>query len=411
MAHYSTPGVYPQELFLRPSVEQPTGVPAFVGLISAAEANAAGAALQPLAAGAWRVVAPPETAASIGGVAPLTLWPQFAERFKAAAGYGYLAQAVYGFFLNGGRLCYPLLACYDDGVAPAAALEAALGILEANDAIDLVCAPDIMRWPDLGSVQIMQTIVLDHCARLGDRFAILDALPQAGPDRVLDQAQALNSASGALYFPWLDIGLRTTAQRDQPIYVPPCGHIAGIYARSDAQDGVHKAPANQIVEGALDLQINLADSQQAQLNDRQVNCLRSFSGRGIRVWGARTLSQDPAWTYVNARRLFLAAARGIQRSLADVAFEPNDPLLWARIERELNGYFNTLFQRGALHGATPEEAFYVRCDASTNQHDSRDRGEVVTEIGLAPSLPNEFVVVRIIHGASGVTTAGPRLPG
>jgi phage tail sheath protein FI len=228
---------------------------------------------------------------------------------------------------------------------------------------------------------------------------------------VLDQALGLNSASGALYFPWLDIGFRTTALREQPIYVPPCGHIAGIYARSDAQVGVHKAPANLVVEGALDLQINLTDSQQAQLNDRQVNCLRSFSGRGIRVWGARTLSQEPTWTYVNVRRLFLAAARWIHRSLADVAFEPNDPLLWARIERELNGYFNTLFQRGALRGATPEEAFYARCDATTNPLDARDQGQVVTEIGLAPSLPNEFVVVQIIHGASGVTMAGPRLPG
>lgn len=392
LQHYSTPGIYPQDVFVPPPAALRTGVPAFIGLISRSEANAAGID-----------VSMPNV------LTPITLWPQFSARFGAVASYGYLALAVYGFFLNGGRMCYPLVACFEDGTPPAIALDIALHVLATNSDIDLICAPDIMRWPAPGDVQIMQAMLLDHCAALGDRFAILDALPSTSAADVLNQAQALNSPNSALYFPWLDVGIRTGAQHDVPIYVPPSGHMAGIYARSDEQVGVYKAPANERIEGVLDLHITLTDSQQAQLNDGHVNCLRSFPGRGIRVWGARTLSQDTAWTYVNTRRVFQTAGRWIARTLADVAFEPNDPLLWARIEREVNAYCNALFQRGALRGGTPEEAFYVRCDGTTNPLDARDRGEVVTEIGLAPSFPNEFIVVRIIHGASGVTMTGPEL--
>jgi hypothetical protein len=322
---------------------------------------------------------------------------------------------VRGFFENGGRLCYVLpLDPQGDAVQ---VLHRGLAALATLDVIDLVCAPDIMHWSTAPKVvQTLQEAVLDHCATLGDRFAILDALPVAGGEqdaveRVLTQADQLNTANGALYFPWLDVGLRTGAQRDQPRYVPPCGHVAGVYAASDERIGVHKAPANERLAGVLDLQVHLTETQQGDLNSRRVNCLRSFRGRGIRVWGARTLSQESAWTYVNTRRLFLTAGRWVAHSLVDVAFEPNDPLLWARVERELTTYFGTLFQRGALKGRTMQEAFYVRCDATTNPPEGRDQGAVITEIGLAPSLPNEFVVVRIIHGASGVTLAGPNRPG
>jgi phage tail sheath protein FI len=135
--------------------------------------------------------------------------------------------------------------------------------------------------------------------------------------------------------------------------------------------------------------------------------LRAFPGRGIRVWGARTLSSDPAWTYVSVRRLFLTACRWIERNMVGAVFEPNDPRLWTRISRELTAYFNDLFRQGALQGRTPQEAFYIKCDAETNPLEIREAGSVITEIGLAPGLPNEFVIVRIIHGASGVTITGP----
>ena len=160
----------------------------------------------------------------------------------------------------------------------------------------------------------------------------------------------------------------------------------------------------------IDLEWNLTDADQNYLNPKRVNCLRSFPGRGIRVWGARTLSGQDLWTYVNVRRLFLTAVRWIEWNMGAVVFEPNTPQLWARIERELGAYFRAQFRAGAFKGRTPEEAFYVKCDADTNPPELRDSGQVVTEIGLAPNLPFEFVVIRLIHGERGVSIAGPMDP-
>ncbi|HEX9374024.1 MAG TPA: phage tail sheath subtilisin-like domain-containing protein [Roseiflexaceae bacterium] len=421
---YRTPGVYRQDVFLEPVADLRTGVPAFVGLVRKAEVdNQAGqVSLQPLpSAGLWLVRkydpdrgaiwAPPAGAYS---QAPeeLTLWPQFVERFGALASYGYLAAAVRGFFANEGRLCYVQLVCY--AADAAAALDAGLATLGPLDTIDLVCAPDIMRPPLAGGaptatdVQVLQTKLLDHCGAHGDRFAILDALPGAAVDEVIRQRDGLNSANAALYYPWVRV-----ADDGAPggAFIPPSGHVAGVYARSDARVGVHKAPANETLEGVLDLEVGLTAREQDRLNPSGVNCLRSFPGRGIRVWGARTLSRDPNWTYVNVRRLFLTAGRWVQRNMADTVFEPNDPRLWTRIGRELSTYFTGLFQRGALRGNTPQEAFYVKCDAATNPPEVRAAGQVVTEIGLAPGLPGEFVVVRIILAAGGVSIVGPALPG
>jgi phage tail sheath protein FI len=184
--------------------------------------------------------------------------------------------------------------------------------------------------------------------------------------------------------------------------VPPSGHVAGIYARSDQQRGIHKAPANEVLEGVLDLEVNLTDEQQGELNPEGVNCLRAFPGRGIRVWGARTLSGEP-WVYVNVRRLFLTAARWIERNLAQKVFEPNDSRLWEQIKRELTAYFSALLRQGGLRGNTAQDAFYVKCDEETNPPEVRDVGMVVTDIGLAAARPNEFIVVRITHNTSGVT--------
>jgi len=158
------------------------------------------------------------------------------------------------------------------------------------------------------------------------------------------------------------------------------------------------------------VEVNVTDADQATLYPESVNCLRAFPGRGLRVWGARTLSTDPAWLHVSVRRLFITAGRWIERTMADVAFEPHDVLLWARIERELRGYFSGLYRQGALRGASEEDAFYVKCDAETNPSDVQALGAVVTEVGLAPAVPHEFVVVRLVHGASGLTITGPARP-
>jgi hypothetical protein len=449
MRTYPTPGVYREDVFPAPAAELRTGVPAFLGfardkpLFNIKPAFQSELDNEIISADLWQEFRDRKIALSrdvtlsieekgsawlitdkghrqtyqvrkekgltvytkiaFNDPQRLTLWPQFERRFAAPRSGGYLAHAVRGFFANGGDLCYVVR--LDDTVSPREALRDALAALAPLDTIDLVCAPDVVM--DREHVPALQQEVLDHCEKAGDRFAILDSLLGAGVDEVLEHRRELRGNNGALYYPWIQVldGPAATGG-----FVPPCGHVAGVYARSDRRAGVHKAPANEILESVLDLEVNLSAAQQGELNPVGVNCLRAFPGRGIRVWGARTLSDDPAWSYVNVRRLFLTAARWIERNMADVVLEPHNPNLWERIKRELNVYFDRLFRQGALKGSTPQEAFYVKCDETINPPEVRDAGLVITEIGLAPALPNEFIVVHIIHGASGITITGPTRP-
>lgn len=391
MANYLTPGVYREDLFEAPTDELQTGVPIFLGYTRAEKATGAEAG---------------QKVAEVNRPQRLTHRSQFESIFGAPLSDGYLGEAVNGFFENGGRLCYVVRLLDRDDTTPTDALRAGLEAMTSLETIDLVCVPDIMWTPTEATV--LQQIVLDHCDKLGDRFAILDSIPNANVTAVQEQRQALHGTNGALYFPWISTGDRTV--KGELRYVPPSGHVAGVYARTDQRVGVHKAPANEVLEGVQDLKSDLNQAQQDQLNPVGINCLRAFPGRGIRVWGVRTLSHNPAWTYINVRRLFLTAGRWMERSLAGVIYEPNDPKLWARIHRDLTAYFRELFQQGALKGRTAREAFYIKCDAETNAPDVREAGTIVTEIGLAPAIPNEFVVVRIMHGASGVTISGPSRP-
>ncbi len=374
---YRSPGVYTEEIFFSPSERLQTGVPVFMGLTEKRPEK-------PDDPGAFR----------------LFRWSEFEQKFGAPVVNSYLPFAVRGFFENGGQLCYvvPIEA------ATKPVIDHTLSMLESWDDIDLICAPDIMT--NEAEASELQQLVIHHCDKTNDRLALLDSLPNAGVHQVLDHRNRLKGTNVALYFPWI----RVTEGPEKDILIPPCGHIAGIYARSDRRIGVHKAPANEIIEGVLDLGLSLTKFQQDDLNPKGINCLRIFEGRGIRVWGARTLSHDPAWTYVNVRRLFLTASRWIERNLTNAVFEPNDSGIWARITRELTAYFNDIFQQGALMGNTSREAFYIKCDADTNPPEVRDLGVVVTEIGLAPSLPNEFVVIHIAHGANGITITGPGRP-
>jgi len=394
--HYMTPGVYREKIYPSGPVEFSTGVPAFLGYCGRAEDSKNGDDFySPLM---------------------LTGWPHFEARFTVPSFSGYLQDAVRGFFENGGKRCYVVF-LKDDGV-PRIELAKGLEALEPVDTVDLICTPDIMQNQEPARITGLQQQVLDHCRVCGDRFAILDSLPigkdenaAANPMQdVLDQRKNISGINGALYFPWLGARERTQADEPKVRYVPPCGHMAGIYARTDERVGVHKAPANEVIEGIVDLAVNVSESQQTQLNPAGINCLRVLPGRGIRVWGARTLSRDPAWTYVNVRRLFLTAGRWIERNMTAAVFEPNTVDLWERITRDLNMYFNDLFQKGALKGNSPGEAFYVKCNAETNPPEARDEGKIISEIGLAPNRPNEFVIVRIIHAAGGVTIAGPIVP-
>ncbi len=370
-----TPGVYREDVFPAPEVEHLTGVPAFLGFAGQGDFNVP---------------------------RPLMLWSQFEDQFGEHPN-SYLTSAVRGFFDNGGRLCYGVR--LDESLDALKALRQGLEALAALDTIDLVCAPDLMRPtpPDPDAVQVLQAAILEHCDLLNDRFAILDSLPNADAQAVQAQRAGLNSANGALYYPWVWIPDPSNSRRS--VSVPPCGHIAGLYAASDQAVGIHKAPANGVLEGVLGLETTLTHAQQGPLNAEHINCLRAFPGRGILVWGARTLSSDPEWTYINVRRLFLEAARWLERALPELTFEANDPWLWTRISRKVTGYCETLFESGILKGVTAQQAFYVKCDSETNPPEARAEGMVIAEIGLAPALPNEFIVIRVIHGAGGVTVS------
>ncbi len=379
MIQLASPGVYRQEVFAAPPVTLGTGVPAFLGYASGpAGLN------QPL---------------------PLFSLADFTANFGGVVENAYLSFAVRAFFANGGSLCYAVR--LDDAQPPELALQSGLDALSASDTIDLIAAPDIMRLrqpgnlaPDPVQVRTMQSAVVAHCELLGNRFALLDSLPGGG---VLAQRSGIRSADAALYYPWVRM---TSGPSWSGGLAPPCGHVAGVYARTDSETGVYKAPANEALEDAIDIEVPIGRADQNALNPAGINCIRAFPGRGILVWGARTLSSDPAWTYVSTRRIFLTAGRWIARNLASLAFEPNNEALWALSTREINRYFQELFESGALAGATAETSFYVKCDAETNPPNTRNTRMLVTEIGVAVGVPSEFIVVRIVESASGTAIQG-----
>ena len=208
---------------------------------------------------------------------------------------------------------------------------------------------------------------------------------------------------GAVYYPWIRVA--NPLGNGESMLVPPSGHMAGIYARSDTERGVHKAPANEVVRGAIGLALQITKSEQDSLNPIGVNCIRAFPGRGIRVWGARTISSDPAWRYINVRRLFNYVEESIELGTQWVVFEPNDVDLWERVKRDITAFLTRVWRDGALFGTTPEEAFYVKCDEELNPPEVRDAGMLIIEIGLAPVKPAEFVVFRISQWAGGTAVS------
>jgi len=201
----------------------------------------------------------------------------------------------------------------------------------------------------------------------------------------------------ALYYPWIESA--DMVRGKGTVRVPPSGYVAGVYARTDTERGVHKAPANEVVRGATGLPVQVTQSEQDSLNPLGINCIRTFPGRGIRIWGARTLSSDASWRYINVRRLFNMVEESIERGTQWVVFEPNDQGLWARVKRDVTAYLKTVWNSGALFGATPAEAFYVKCDAELNPPEVRDLGQLIIEIGIAPVKPAEFVIFRISQWA------------
>jgi len=343
----------------------------------------------------------------------ITNWSQFVKTygdFKECSTH--LAHAVYGFFNNGGSRCFVVNVGAPDGT-PAAKKDdkekaapkpdrdglfigsdkgpgqrTGMKCFDEVDEIAIVCAPG-------QTSPAVQDALLSHCETRKDRFAILDS-PETisgGVDRL---PKPRDSKYGAYYFPWIQVYDPDKGN----IFVPPSGHIAGVYSRVDSERGVHKAPANELVRGALGLKYNVSKGEQDLLNPKGINAIRFMSG-GIRIWGARTLSSDPAWKYINVRRLFIMVESSIELATQWVVFEPNDHRLWKRVTRTIASFLTLLWRNGALMGTAPEQSFYVKCDEETNPAEVVDAGQLVVEIGLAPVKPAEFVIFRIGQMASG----------
>lgn len=295
-----------------------------------------------------------------------------------------------------------------------------LGILAGMDALDridgisFVAAPDLMLLAqDQAKANVndkdkdakdmacdAQLALLSRCIARRDRIAILD-MPMGRQDEALDYRKRFPDTSfGALYHPWVCV--------DDPLgapgalrTIPPSGHVAGMFARTDRLRGVHKPPANEVLEGVWDLSHAVDAVAHGQLNEAHVNAIRALPGRGVLVLGARTLSVDRRWWFVNVRRLFAMIEEAIDEQMQWLTFELNAPALWREIDRAVRGLLQRLYGAGMLDGATPEDAYSVRCDETTNPPSVVDGGSVVCEIGIQPSYPAEFVIVRI-----GVTRCG-----
>jgi uncharacterized protein len=334
-----------------------------------------------------------------------------------------LAHAVYGFFFNGGSECYVVnLGKKDEVETPTQdkglvkeplTLEQGLKILERIDEIAILAAPGYTEKNDY--IQLTTA-----CEKLEDRVAILD-----GPDTINDYTLArfknqdgtkaddqkewgMPNASkrgfNTLYAPWIMVANPDpeTNEKTPRVKVPPSGHVAGIWARSDATRGVHKAPANEPVRGALKLEYQFSHQEHGALNILGVNCIREFAGAGgILVWGARTLAVNSLWRYLNLRRLFNQIEESIEEGTRWIVFEPNDRPLWQAIKRDVTAFLMNYWRNGALRGRTPEEAFFVKCDEENNPFDRIKNGEVHIDIGIAPVFPAEFVIFHIFQKEDG----------
>jgi len=385
---YLTPGVYIQEESTGARPIQPVGTStaAFLGEAPLADART-------------------------NKAVPVNSWTEFVAIFGGDDPKStHLALAVNGYFLNGGSRCFIVNVGKKGSVSGGGKTRSGVAVLEEVDEVTMVAAPG---YTDA----ISYDAILTHCENMGDRVALLDAPLDVSDTRKLlevavaskDDAAAKSGAKprpsdrgfGAFYFP--SITMRDPFSPKELVDTYPSGFIAGICARTDAQRGVHKAPANEIVRGALNLTYRVTDAEQGDLNANGVNVIRLFSREGIRVWGARTLAPATSeWRYLNVRRLFNFIEESLAIGLRWAVFEPNDQSLWKSMTRDITAFLMQLWRDGALFGATPQQAFFVKCDAETNPPDSVDQGKVVCVVGIAPVKPAEFIVIRIGQSAAGV---------
>lgn len=419
-----TPGVYVEEVpsGARPIEAVGTSTPAFVGT-----ADSRGA--------------------PVGEPVAVNNWLQYLRLFPSEGPCTPLTLAVHGFFGNGGQRCF-VLDVGPGGTLTGTTRRPGISALEEVDEVAIVAAPG---FTDAASYEAL----LQHCENQRDRVAILDApldvrdvsqltrVGTAPPDDGPGPARAGGAADadddggaagdgggdgpagtpratvapgvaprqsswGAFYYPWIRVVDPATGE---VVAAPPSGHVAGIWARTDASRGVHKAPANEPIRGAVDLTYRLTAAEQGELNTAGVNGLRFFSTEGIKVWGARTLAGSSSeWRYLNVRRLFAMVEESIVRSTSWIVFEPNDSTLWNMIRRDIGSFLLRLYSQGALMGRTPAQAFFVKCDEETNPPEEIDAGVVTTYVGLAPVKPAEFIVFKVsqYQGGASVEQEGQR---
>src|SRR5438046_1549888 len=398
MPNYLSPGVYVEEVEAgsRPIEGVGTATAAFVGLAEKGPVNSP---------------------------TLVTNWSQFSQAFGGFLEGSYLAHSVYGYFLNGGGSAY-VVRIGADGHAPSAQaelpsakdkslagyrvlaleggqpgndiqVEVAEASQPADDTFKLVITrgKDREEYDNVTTRKGKSNVVT--AVKAASKLIQLEEIGTAG---ALEKVPAPKYATR--YWPWVKVFDPLAGQAN---FVPPSGHMAGIWARSDDTRGVHKAPANEVVRGAISLELQITKSEHDLLNPQGINVIRAFPGRGIRVWGARTLSSDPAWRYINVRRLFNYIEGSILLGTQWVVFEPNDMALWERVKRTISAFLVRVWRDGALFGATPSEAFYVKCDGEVNTAETIDAGQLIVEIGIAPVKPAEFVVFKIAQFSGGTS--------
>lgn len=293
--------------------------------------------------------------------------------------------AVKGFFENGGQRLYVRRVSREalNDLNPDAFVAAIESLNELDD-VSVCLAPGL--WSSA-----VHDALTKRCETRRDCFAILDPPNNLYFTGILNFRRRLNTPFAALYYPWIEVRDHDGGSAE----IAPSAHVAGVYARVDHDRGVHKAPVNEVIRGINKLVRNVTDDEQKLLNPEGINALRSFRGRGNLVWGARTLSLDPEWKYVNIRRYFTYLERSIDKGTQWAVFEPNDEPLWAKVRQNIANFLTRVWRDGALQGTKPEEAFFVKCDRSTMTQDDIDQGRLACLIGVAPLKPAEFVIFRI----------------
>ncbi|MEV6814040.1 phage tail sheath subtilisin-like domain-containing protein [Micromonospora sp. NPDC051296] len=415
MPTYFSPGIYVEEV---PSGARPIGP---VGTSTAAFVGVA-----------------PDRTAHLGEALAVNNWTDFLRLYADGDQLEStpLARAVFGFLDNGGTRCWVVNVGESGSVAGTGRQRGGLNLLEAVDEISILAAPGfhdpVSHEALLSMAEKTRTMVAicDPAPDIDD-VSTLTRVATAGSGRPAKPSDAGDPDSpaagggggsgsgggggagpvshrprqsdfGALYYPWLRVRDPLSGEL---VLTPPSGHVAGIWARTDALRGVHKAPANEPVRGAVDLGHLVTRAEHDVLNPKGVNVIRFFPGEGIRVWGARTLAAEASeWRYLNVRRLSIAIEQAIANGTRWMVFEPNDYTLWRSIRRDIGAFLTRVWRDGALLGRTPEEAFFVKCDEETNPADVRDAGMVVAHIGIAVVKPAEFVVFKLSQWAGGTET-------